>query len=64
MIEEHFKGVFERLKSLREYIANYSYTIPPYNLQNYNQQMDALNEAIIKGKELALPKQKFSFARK
>ena len=30
--EKHFEGVFAEFKVLREYIANYSYSIPAYNL--------------------------------
>ena len=51
-------------KELREYLANYAYTIPSYNLQNYQQQLDQLNELILKEKDAALPKKKFTFARK
>ena len=30
-IDALFKGILERAKELREYIANYSYAIPSYN---------------------------------
>ena len=31
-IEKHFEDLFNQYKELREYIANYSYSIPSYNL--------------------------------
>ena len=63
-IEKHFEELHGKFKELREYIANYSYIIPSYNLQTYQQQLDTINESIVKEKEVALPKKKFTFARK
>ncbi len=63
-IERHFDEVFAKFKELREYIANYSYIIPPYNLQNYQTSLDQVGDKINKEKEAALPKKKFTFARK
>jgi hypothetical protein len=63
-IEAHFEEVFAKFKELREYIATYAYSIPTYLLQNYQQHLDQTNEQINKEKEQALPKKKFTFARK
>ena len=64
LIERHFEDVFAEYKALREYVANYSYSIVAHNLQTYQANLDSLNEAINKEKEVALPKKKFTFARK
>ena len=63
-IEKHFEEVFTKYKDLRDYVANFSYSIPAYNLQNYQSSLDSLNEIINKEKDNALPKKKFAFARK
>ena len=63
-IEKHFDELFARFKELRDYIANYSYSIPNYNLQQYQSTLDNLNDYLVKEKEAALPKKKFTFARK
>jgi hypothetical protein len=63
-IEGHFDELFNRFKELRQYIANYSYIIPAYNLQTYNSSLDYMNDCIAKEKDTALPKKKFCFARK
>ena len=64
LIEKHFEEVFSEFKALRDYVANYSYSIVAYNLQSYQANLDSLNEAINKEKEIALPKKKFAFAGK
>lgn len=33
--EEFFESLFGRFKDLRDYISNYSYSVPSYNLQSY-----------------------------
>lgn len=64
LIERHFEELFTEYKALREYVANYSYSIIAHNLQTYQANLDNLNEQINKEKETALPKKKFAFARK
>lgn len=43
-IDKHFEDIFTRYKELRDYIANYSYSIPAYSQQHYQAALDALNE--------------------
>ena len=62
--EEFFESLFCRYKDLRDYISNYSYSVPSYNLQSYQTQLDTLNTAIASEKDVAIPKKKFTFARK
>ena len=63
-IEEHFSKVFAKYQALREYINMYTFAIPATFFSLYQTKMDLFVETYNKQKDVALPKKKFTFAKK
>ena len=63
-IEAYFEQVFAEFKELREYVNNYTFAIPAAFFSGYQQKLNAFNDAYIQQKDQALPKKKFTFAKK
>eukprot|EP00347_Sterkiella_histriomuscorum_P017079 403350749 len=64
LMEKHFEQQFAQYKELRDYVAQYAYSVPSFVLQNCQKELDTLNDKITEQKEAAFPKKKFAFARK
>ena len=62
--EQFFTQLFEKFKDLREYINMYTFAIPATFFSLYQQKLDNFNDVYNVQKDLALPKKKFSFAKK
>jgi len=63
-VTAYFDGLFERFSKLRDYIADINYALPSSLSGKYSNGFNAWNENFGKEKDKAIPKKKFSFARK
>ena len=63
-IEKYFMELFDKFKELREYIYTYTFAIPSHNFTSYSQKLDHFNDLFNQTKDVALPKKKFTFAKK
>ena len=63
-VEEYFANVFEQFKSLREYIFMYTFAIPAQNFASYQGKIDDYHQQFNVAKLSAIPKKKFTFAKK
>jgi len=59
-----FQERFQEFIELRDYVANVSYAIPVKLQGNFGRQLQELQQLHEQEKEKAIPKKKFSFARK
>lgn len=63
-IEKYFEESFTLLDALREHIQNFSYALPVALFGDCQNKFESYKTDLLKAKEVALPKKKFSFAKR
>ena len=60
----YFDAIFDDYTKLRDHISNYQYAIPSGLFGKYQVTLGQFNDTFTENKEKAMPKKKFTFARR